>query len=126
MRGQVLEAEQKTQEAHDACSQPMTANPNYLPAYLCLADVSAHSKNLDDVLKLSAHALEIDATTDAAAYYNAAANLNLNRLPDAEKSALKAWKSTRPTPTHGCIFCWLKSTPRKATAQPKPLNCGNI
>lgn len=89
--GQVLEAEQKTQEAHDACSQPVAANPSYVPAYLCLADISARSKNWDEVLKLSAHALEIDPSTDAVGYsYNALANLNLNNLPAAEKSALKA------------------------------------
>src|SRR5208282_2411016 len=52
---------------------------------------SARSKNWDDVLKVSAHALEIDPTTDAVAYsYNAAANFNLNNLPAAEKSALRA------------------------------------
>jgi tetratricopeptide (TPR) repeat protein len=89
--GQVLEAEQKTDEARNACSQPVTASPSYLPAYLCLADISARSKNWDDVLKLSSHALEIDPVTDAVAYsYNAAANFNLNNLPAAEKSALKA------------------------------------
>jgi len=89
--GQVLEAEQKTEEARSACTQPVTANPNYVPAYLCLADISARSKDWDEVLKLSAHALEVDPSTDAVAYsYNAAANLNLNNLPAAEKSALRA------------------------------------
>jgi tetratricopeptide (TPR) repeat protein len=89
--GQVLEAQRKTGEAYDACSQPLTTDSNYLPAYLCLADISAHSKSWNTVLQLSTRALEIDPTNDAVAYdYNAAANFNLHRLPEAEKSALRA------------------------------------
>ena len=89
--GQVLEVRQKTEEGHHACSQPLTTDSSYLPAYLCLADIAAHSQNWDEVLQLSGRALEIDPTTVAAAYdYNAAANFNLHNLPQAEKSALRA------------------------------------
>ncbi len=89
--GQVLEARQKTNEARDACSHPLTSAANYLPAYLCLTDISARANNWDDVLKLSGRALEIDPVANAAAYaYNATANLNLHHLADAEKSALRA------------------------------------
>lgn len=88
--GQVLEAQQKMDEAREACSQPVAGSP-YVPAYLCLADISARAKNWDDVLKLTTRALELDSTMDAAAYsYNAAAHFNLHQLPEAEKSALKA------------------------------------
>ena len=87
--GQVLESEQKMDEAHDACSKP--AGSSYLPAYLCLADISARAGNWDDVLKYSSLALEIDPSTAAPAYaYNAAAYFNLHNLPEAEKSALRA------------------------------------
>jgi tetratricopeptide (TPR) repeat protein len=89
--GQVLEAQQKLEEAHDACSQPLAADSNYLPAYLCLADISARLQSWDKVLQLSTRALEIDPTTTAVAYdYNAAANFNLHKLPEAERSALRA------------------------------------
>jgi hypothetical protein len=89
--GQVLEAQQKTDEAYGACSQPLATDSNYLPAYLCLADISAHSESWNKVLQLSTRALEIDPTNDAVAYdYNAAANFHLHRLPEAEKSALRA------------------------------------
>jgi hypothetical protein len=88
--GQVLEAQQKTEDAHNACSQPLTTDSNFLPAYLCLADISARSQSWDKVLQLSSRALEIDPTSDMVAYeYNAAANLNLHNLPEAEKSALR-------------------------------------
>jgi|SRR5271163_1429434 tetratricopeptide (TPR) repeat protein len=89
--GQVLEARQKTDEARDACSHPLTSAANYLPAYLCLTDISARANHWDEVLKLSTRALEIDPTSSASAYaYNATANLNLRHLEEAEKSALRA------------------------------------
>jgi tetratricopeptide (TPR) repeat protein len=89
--GQVLEAQQKTDEAYGACSQPLATDSNYLPAYLCLADISVHSESWNKVLQLSTRALEIDPTNNAVAYaYHAAANFHLHRLPEAEKSALRA------------------------------------
>ena len=89
--GQVLEVQQKTKAATDACSQPLTNESNYLPSYLCLADISAHAQNWDKVLSLSNQALAIDSTTVAVAYdYNAAAHFHLHNLSEAEKSALRA------------------------------------
>lgn len=87
--GQVLELEQKMDDARNACSKP--AASSYLPGYLCLADISARAKNWDEVLRYSSLALEIDPSTAAPAYaYNAAAYFNLKNLPEAEKSALRA------------------------------------
>jgi tetratricopeptide (TPR) repeat protein len=89
--GQVLAARQQNDEARSACSQGSAADPSYVPAYLCLADIAAREKAWDEVLKLSSRALELDPTVNAVAYeYNAAANLRVNRLAEAEKSALKA------------------------------------
>jgi tetratricopeptide (TPR) repeat protein len=89
--GQVLGAQQKTAEAYGACSQPLATDSNYLPAYLCLADLSAHSESWNTVLQLSTRALEIDPTNDAEAYdYNAVANFHLHGLPKAETSTLRA------------------------------------
>jgi tetratricopeptide (TPR) repeat protein len=89
--GQTLGAQQKTDEAREACSQPVTSDSNYRPAYLCIADIAARSQRWDEVLKYSNRALELDPSSDAVGYaYNAAANLNLHNLPQAEKSALRA------------------------------------
>ncbi|MFY9644306.1 MAG: tetratricopeptide repeat protein [Terriglobales bacterium] len=89
--GQALEAQNKTEEAQDACSKPLTSVSNYLPSYLCLTDISARLNRWDEVLRLSQRALEIEPAANAAAYaYNATANLNLRHLPEAEKSALRA------------------------------------
>jgi len=89
--GQVLEVQQKIPEAREACSKPFTVSASYVPAFLCLTDISARSKKWDEVLTYSARVLELDPTANAAAYaYNATANLNLHHLLEAERSALKA------------------------------------
>lgn len=89
--GQLLAARQKMEDARGACSKAQSVDPMYLPSYLCLADIAARSQNWEEMLMLSSRALQIDATNNPLAYdYNAAANLKLHRLPDAEKSALKA------------------------------------
>ena len=89
--GQILAGRQKAEEARDACSQALTTDPGYLPPYLCLTDIAARTEKWDQVLQLSSRALELEPTNDALAYgYNAAANLNLHRLSEAEKSALRA------------------------------------
>ncbi len=89
--GQLLAGRQKLDDAGSACSQAQSADPMYLPAHLCLADIAARSQQWEEVLNLSERALQIDPANDPLAYdYNAVANLKLHRLPQAEKSALKA------------------------------------
>jgi tetratricopeptide (TPR) repeat protein len=89
--GQVLAAQQRTDEARTACGQASTVDSKYVPAYLCLADLALRAHNWNEVLKQSNQALEIDPNSNALAYeYSAAANLNLHHLSDAEKSALRA------------------------------------
>jgi Tfp pilus assembly protein PilF len=103
--GQVLEVQQKTKAATDACSQPLTTDSNYLPTYLCLADIfCAHAKLGQSTIaqqpgsgnwvvgQFQTDPLPaIDSTTIAVAYdYNAAAWFHLHNLSEAEKSALRA------------------------------------
>jgi len=89
--GQLLAGRQKLEDARSACNTAQAADPAYLPSYLCLADIAARSGGWDDALKFSSRALEIDPANSPVAYdYNAAANLNLHKLVEAEKSALKA------------------------------------
>jgi hypothetical protein len=89
--GQLLATQDHTDEARSACSQGSTVEPNYLPAYLCLADLAAREKAWTDVLHFSNRAIELDPAATPIAYeYNAAANLRIDRLDAAEKSALRA------------------------------------
>jgi tetratricopeptide (TPR) repeat protein len=94
--GQVLAAEDQTAEARHACLQASIAEPSYVAAYLCLADIAARAHSWDEVLRLSGRALELDPAANAIAYeYHAAANLNLRHLAAAEKSGLRALQIDR-------------------------------
>src|SRR5215469_6281005 len=89
--GQILAALQRTDEARTACSQGSAIDSGYVPAYLCLADIATRAHDWSEVLKQSNRALELNPSGNAVAYeYNAAANLNLHNLADAEKSGLRA------------------------------------
>ena len=89
--GQVLASHQQTEDARHACWQATQVDASYVPAYLCMADIAARTHAWDEVLKLSARALELDPSGSVVAYeYHAAANLNMRNLGAAEKSALRA------------------------------------
>jgi cytochrome c-type biogenesis protein CcmH/NrfG len=88
--GQMLAAENHTEDARNACAQGSAVEPKYVPAYLCLAEIAARAKAWGDVLQLSGRAIDLDPSTTAISYeYNAAANLRTNQLDAAEKSALR-------------------------------------
>ena len=89
--GQLLATKNQEMEARSACVHGSEVAPNYVPAYLCLAELAAHEKSWVDVLEFSKRAMDLDPNSNAIAYeYNAAANLRVNKLDDAEKNALKA------------------------------------
>jgi tetratricopeptide (TPR) repeat protein len=89
--GQVLAAEKHNDQARRACSQGSTVGPSYVPAYLCLAGIAAQEEAWAEVLQFSNQALQLDPGATGIAYlYNAAANLNTNKLDEAEQSALRA------------------------------------
>jgi tetratricopeptide (TPR) repeat protein len=89
--GQILETLQRRIEARDACLRASNADPNYLPAYLCLAEIAGREQQWNEVLILTSHALALDPVSNAHAYFfRAIAHFNLNQLPAAEESALKA------------------------------------
>jgi tetratricopeptide (TPR) repeat protein len=89
--GQVLGTQGRNDEARSACLQGTIADPRYVPAFLCLADIAARAHAWGEVLKLSGRAIELDPSANAVAYeYHAAANLNLHNLASAEKSGLQA------------------------------------
>jgi predicted Zn-dependent protease len=88
MMGQVLEAEQQVDKAHDACSHASTADPTYLPPYICLAELDARSGHWDELLNVTNMALGLNPVGDVYAYfYRSEAFFNTNKLQEAEKSA---------------------------------------
>jgi tetratricopeptide (TPR) repeat protein len=102
--GQILKAQQNPDEARGACSQALSVDPNYLPADLCLADLSAVGQRWEEMLHFANAAVALDPANDPQAYfYAAAAHLHLHQLAEAEKSALKAVeidKTKREPRTH--------------------------
>jgi len=89
--GQMLAAQQHNDEARTACSQAAAVDATYVPSYLCLADIAARGQQWEEMLKFSRRALDLDPTDNVVAYdYHAGANLNLHKLPEAERSALRA------------------------------------
>jgi tetratricopeptide (TPR) repeat protein len=91
MLGKVLGDQQKMDEAHDACSQPLKADPTYLPPYLCLAGLLDVEKRWDDLLAWSDRFRGMNQTGDIYSdYYRALSFFHLHKLPDAQKSASEA------------------------------------
>ena len=92
MLGQVLQDEQKMDEAHDACSQPISCRIR-LTCLLIFAwrDLLDREKNWDDLLTWSDRFLGLNLAGDMYAnYYRGLALFHLRKLPEAQKSVSKA------------------------------------
>jgi Tetratricopeptide repeat len=104
--GSVLQKENQRDEARKAYTQATTVDSKFLPPYLFLASLAYDAGNWTEVLKLTGHILELDPLNQTnitgyvvdldplnyaeAYFYNSFANYKLNKIEDAEKSALKA------------------------------------
>jgi tetratricopeptide (TPR) repeat protein len=101
---QVLKAQQKSDDARNACSQALKVDAGYLPADLCLADLYAVQQRWEEMLRFANSAVALDpANNPQAFFYAAGAYLGLHRLAEAEKSAIKAAeidKTNREPRTH--------------------------
>jgi tetratricopeptide (TPR) repeat protein len=91
MLGQVLQDEQKMNEAHDACSQALSVDPTYLPTYLCLAGLLDRENEWTDLLAFSDRFLGMNLVADRYAYYyQGIAHFHLHNLSAAQKSVMQA------------------------------------
>lgn len=91
--GQVLNSEEKKDDALAACWKAREMDPGYVASYLCLADVAAGEKDWEKVSDLAKQALGIDPTGNAYSYYYAADGcLHLKELAQAEVYAQAALK----------------------------------
>jgi tetratricopeptide (TPR) repeat protein len=91
MLGQALQGQNKMEEAHEACSQPIHADPTYLPPYLCLAGLLNVEKKWSDLVTWSDRFSGMNLTGDMYAYYyRGLAQFHLQDFPAAQKSFLKA------------------------------------
>jgi tetratricopeptide (TPR) repeat protein len=89
--GQSEREQKKPDKAVEFCTRARSADPNYLPAYLCLADVAAHQEEWKKVAELTDQAAALHPVrAPGIFYYNSLANFYLQRLPAAESSGLRA------------------------------------
>lgn len=89
--GQSEREQKKADKAVESCTRAHSADPNYLPAYLCLADVAAHQEEWKKVAELTDQAAALHPVrAPGIFYYNSLANFYLQRLPAAESSGLRA------------------------------------
>ena len=104
--GSVLQKENEKDAARKAYVQATMIDSKFAPPYLSLASMAYESRNWTDVLDLTRHILELDPSRYAnlsgyildldpldyaeVYFYNAVANYNLNKIEEAEKSALMA------------------------------------
>jgi tetratricopeptide (TPR) repeat protein len=91
MLGEVLQDEQKMDEAHDACSRPLSVDPTYLPPYLCLAGLLDREEKWSDLLTWSDRFAGMNPASNLYAYYyRGLAFFHLHNLPEAQKSIVQA------------------------------------
>jgi tetratricopeptide (TPR) repeat protein len=82
--GQALTAENKVNEAAQACKQAMKVDPTYAPPYICLAQFAERTNHWDDVYTFSDHARLLDPANDPYVYfYKTMADLHFKRYPQA-------------------------------------------
>src|SRR5437660_11459989 len=102
----VLQKQNQTDAARTAYTQATAIDSKVLRPYLSLALMAYQAENWPEVLKLTGHILDLDPFNQQAAagymldldpldyteayFYNGVANYKLNKIEDAEKSALKA------------------------------------
>ncbi len=89
--GWILEQQNSLLEARAALSEAQKADNNFVPAYIGLASVALRESNWEEAQELSARATQLDAVDfPLGSYYNAAANVQLGHLDQAQKSARMA------------------------------------
>lgn len=85
--GQTQKDAGKLADAQQSCTEGREADSNYLPAYLCLADIALKQEKWDQVADLTNHVIDSHpAKAPSAFYYNSLANFHLNQLDAAEKN----------------------------------------
>lgn len=104
--GTVFEKDNQKDAARAAYTRTTMIDTRFLPPYLSLASMAFQAENWSEVLRLTAHILDLDPLNRAAVsgyivdsdpinsadayFYNALANYKLNNFAEAEKTALKA------------------------------------
>ena len=88
--GQLLAAHNRVDDALGVCSQASSVDPDFVPAYLCLADTSGQLRHWNQTLEFAERALKLDPVQNLYGhFYMAVAQFQLKELTGAEKNALQ-------------------------------------
>jgi len=91
--GRIYESNQQADPARKAFEASIAADKKYVNPYLNLSGIYAKEANWEKTAEFTAIALKLNPFEYPTMYfYNAVANLNLNKLDEAEKSAREARK----------------------------------
>jgi hypothetical protein len=85
--GRIYAIGQRTEEARQAFTRAMVADPEYIPPCLGLANIELQSGHNEAAIEAAGKALRLYPGLAAASFIQAVASLRLNRLDAAEKSA---------------------------------------
>jgi tetratricopeptide (TPR) repeat protein len=89
--GQLLAAHNRVDEGLRMCSQASGVDPNFVPAYLCLADTSGQLRHWNQTQEFADHALKLDPVQNFFGhFYLAVAQFHLSQFSGAEQNALQA------------------------------------
>jgi tetratricopeptide (TPR) repeat protein len=88
--GQLLAAHNRVDDAVGLCSQASSVDPNFVPAYLCLADTSGQLRHWNQTQEFADHALKLNPVQNFYGhFYLAVAQFHLSQFSGAEKNALQ-------------------------------------
>jgi tetratricopeptide (TPR) repeat protein len=89
--GQMLAAHNRIDDAIGLCSQASSVDPDFVPAYLCLADTSGQLRHWDQTQEFADRALKLNPVQNFYGhFYLAVAQFHLGQFSGAEKNALQA------------------------------------
>jgi tetratricopeptide (TPR) repeat protein len=88
--GQLMAAHNRAGEALGVCTQASSVDPDFVPAYLCLADISGQLRQWNQTLEFADHAIKLDPIQNLYGhFYMAIAQFHLNQFSAAEKNSLQ-------------------------------------
>ena len=88
--GQLMAAHNRAEEAIGICTQASSVDPDFVPAYLCLADISGQLSQWNQTLEFADHAIKLDPVQNLYGhFYMAIAQFHLTQFSAAEKNSLQ-------------------------------------
>ena len=95
--GGIYSSSGEKEKAGQAYAKAIASDPHYVPAYVGLASLQMQDAEYENARETAGKALALDPQTAAASLLQAAADISLNRLDEAEKIARNAEQQPHQT-----------------------------